>query len=187
MSSKLVNKLLKERIPIFFLSKYGSFKGMLYADFLPSNQRVRLYQYEAYLNRRVEIAKFLLQKKIEGIEKVFNIDLRNYKDNLKRQKEVESLLGIEGFVSSAMFEAFRKKLNVPFDFQRREYRPPKDEVNALLSLYYTFNYCLALPVVLSSGYDPYISFIHVKRGRHASFCSDILSIPYLSHTRSFEQ
>ena len=174
ISSKLINKLLKERIPTFFLSKYGSFKGMLYADFFPSNQRVRLYQYNAYLNRRLEIAKYLLCKKIEGIEKVFNMDLKDYKNNLKKQKDIENLLGIEGFVSSAMFEAFRTRLKVSFEFQKREYRPPKDEVNALLSLYYTFNYCIALPIVLSSGYDPYISFLHVKRGRHASFCSDIL-------------
>ncbi|HID65996.1 MAG TPA: CRISPR-associated endonuclease Cas1 [Aquificaceae bacterium] len=174
ISSKLINKLLKERIPAFFLSRYGSLKGVLYADFFPSNQRVRLYQYEAYLNRREEVAKFLLRKKIEEIEKVFDLDLQDYKNNLERQKEVESLLGIEGFVSYAMFEAFRQKLKAPFDFQKREYRPPKDEVNALLSLYYTFNYCLALPVVLSSGYDPYISFIHVKRGKHASLCSDLL-------------
>ncbi|HIP42348.1 MAG TPA: CRISPR-associated endonuclease Cas1 [Aquifex aeolicus] len=174
ISSKLVNKLLKAKIPTFFLSRYGTLKGVLYADFFPSNQRVRFYQYEAYLKRRVEVAKFLLRRKIEEIEKVFGMNLMDYKNNLERQKEVENLLGIEGFVSSAMFEAFRKRLKVPLDFQKREYRPPKDEVNALLSLYYTFNYCLALPIVLSCGYDPYISFIHVKRGRHASFCSDLL-------------
>jgi len=174
ISSKLLNKLLKERIPVFFLSRYGNFKGVLYADFFPSNQKIRFYQYEAFLKRKVEVAKFLLRRKIEEIERVFGLNLSDYRSSLERQKKVENLLGIEGLASSAMFEAFRKNLKAPFSFQKREYRPPKDEVNALLSLYYTFNYCLALPIVLSCGYDPYISFIHVKRGRHASFCSDLM-------------
>ena len=174
LTSKVINKLLKEKIPAFFLSRYGNFKGVIYSDFFPSNLSPRLYQYEAYRNRRLDIAKFLIQEKIKSIEECFNISLAEAKRNVEACKNLNSLLGVEGNVSQLMFKEFKKRLKADFEFEMRMYNPPKDEVNSLLSFYYTFHYCLSIPMILSSGYDPYISFLHVKRGKHASFASDII-------------
>ncbi len=174
ISSRLVNALLREKIPVFLLSKYGSLKGVLFSDYFSSNYRLRLLQYKAFRQRKGEIASFLLLQKAKEIELWFNLDLSTYIRKIKNTNDLNTLLGLEGFISAEMFEAFRKNLNTSFNFSNREYRPPPDEVNALLSLYYTLHYCLTLPAVLASGYDPYLSFLHTKRGRHASFCSDIL-------------
>ena len=76
-----------------------------------------------------------------------------------------------------MFEKVKEFLkNTPFKFEERSYHPPKDEVNALLSLTYTLIYAMTYPVVISLGYDPYISFLHSKRGTHKAFCSDVMEV-----------
>jgi len=174
MTSTLVNAFLHERVPVFFLSRYGTLKGVLFSDYFPSNYRLRLAQYEAFKTKRAEIASFILLEKANEIEKTFLIDLSHYKERIKKTREIEKLLGLEGGMSSEMFNVFKEKLPKNLNFEKREYRPPKDCVNALLSLYYTFHYCLLLPALLVQGFDPYISFLHSKRGRHAAFCSDML-------------
>jgi len=174
MSSSLTNTLLKARVPLFLLSRYGSFKGVLFADYFSSNYRLRLNQYAAFKNRRVEIASFILLEKAKSVEKFFNLNLLPYKGKIFKEKSTDRLLGLEGSISQKMFEVFKDGLPKNFTFKKREYRPPKDEVNALLSLYYNFYYCLLFPLVLSKGFDPYLSFLHTKRGKHASFCSDVL-------------
>lgn len=182
LTSRLVNRLLKDKIPTFFLTQYGSLKGVLYSDFFPSNLSFRLKQYEAYRTNRLTIAKFFVKEKIMTIEENFEVSLSEYKSNVDACKELNTLLGIEGNVSHLMFKEFKNRLNTDLRFGLRSYNPPKDEVNSLLSFYYTFHYCLTIPIILSSGYDPYVSFLHTKRGRHASFASDIIEPlrPYLT-------
>lgn len=174
LTSKLINKLLKEKIPVFLLTQYGNLKGVLYADYFPSNFSARLQQYEAYKNNRLKIAKFFVKEKIKAIEEYFELNLKEQRKNIEKCKDLNTLLGIEGNASQLMFREFKKKLKTELRFELRTYNPPKDEVNSLLSFYYTFHYCLAIPIILTLGYDPYISFLHVKRGKHASFASDIM-------------
>jgi len=183
VSSSLLNALLKERVPLFFLTRYGSFKGVAFSDYFPSNYRLRLAQYRAYETDKERVASFVVAEKVKAIERVFGLDLGVLKERAERTRSPEELLGIEGSASRAMFEAFKKELPEDFSFEGREYRPPKDEVNALLSLYYTFHYCLLLPLALSKGFGPYLSFLHAKRGKHASFCSDALEPlrPFLTY------
>jgi CRISPR-associated protein Cas1 len=70
----------------------------------------------------------------------------------------------------------------PFYFDRREYYPPPDPVNALLSLSFTIFYSLLQPVILSQAFDPYLGFFHIRRGRHAALSSDLLELvrPFLA-------
>jgi len=60
------------------------------------------------------------------------------------------------------------------EFKKREYRPVKDRVNGLLSFLYTLYYSFLHSVVVSEGFDPYIGFLHIKRGRHLAFVSDMM-------------
>ncbi len=174
-TSQAVDMLMKAGIYIFFLSRFGKLKGVLVDNFLKSNNNYRLLQYKALMYKRADIAKVIVREKIKSIESMYKINMDNLRKELHSENSVEGIMGIEGIASKIMFKEFAKNIkNSGLEFGGRKYNPPPDRVNALLSLAYTFSYCLAFTIVINLGYDPYISFLHTKRGTHASFCSDII-------------
>ncbi len=79
---------------------------------------------------------------------------------------LESLRGHEGSAARHYFAAIRSLLDRSWGFERREYHPPPDPFNALLS----FSYSLLLKDVRAAiqiaGLDLYAGFFHVvERGR----------------------
>ena len=175
ISGDAVNLLLLEEVPLFFLTRFGKLKGVLLSEFLPSNNNSRLRQYELFILRREEVAKFFVLKKLEEIERVFLLELDREKELLAEAKDLDTIRGIEGNASRKMFQKVKEELlETEFTFNGRAYNPPPDEVNALLSFAYTMVYATTLPPVVALGYDPYIGFLHSKRGTHAAFCSDVM-------------
>ena len=168
------NFLLRNGIDIYFLSTSGSLNGILSSTKLNSNYKNRLKQYQAYQNP-FSIAKLFVLEKIKSIEKVLNRSLNRYTKKVENVDNLDSLRGVEGAVSLYLFKKLREDLkSVGIEFERRSYNPPKDEVNSLLSLVYTLYYGYLYSIVLSSGLDPYIGFLHQKRGTHAPFVSDLM-------------
>ncbi len=170
-----LNLILNEDLPVFLFTRFGKLKGVIHSGLLGSNYNNRLEQYELFKNKRLEVSKFFVLKKLEEIENNFNLNLQGFKEKLSEAENLDEVRGIEGAVSKIMFEKVKEDLkNTPFEFEGRNYYPPKDEINALLSLTYTLIYSMTFSVVLTLGYDPYISFLHSKRGTHAAFCSDVM-------------
>jgi len=167
------NLLLRNSKPIYFLDYKYNLIGMLVNSHFDSNYRVRLLQYKNHQN--LDLAKFIVLKKIEAIEEYTN-SLNRFKDKLKKADSLNSVLGVEGSVSTFMFKKFKEELEkIGIDeFKKREYRPVKDRVNSLLSFLYTIYYAYLYSEVISEGFDPYIGFLHIKRGKHAAFVSDIM-------------
>ncbi len=70
------------------------------------------------------------------------------------------LLGLEGAGTASYFAVFGRLLKHGWQFERRQRRPPRDPVNALLS----FGYVLLMNQVASAvsvvGLDPYVGFLH---------------------------
>ncbi len=175
MSAEAINLLTLNRVPVYFMSKFGTLKGSLLPQTISSRNKNRLNQYGAFKNKRLKVACRIVIEKILSVERLYELNLSAAKRRVSKARSIEELMGIEGEVSRKMFDKFRENIaGSSLDFKGRSYRPPTDPVNALLSLSYTLAYSLALPLVLFLGYDPYISFLHSKRGTHASFCSDVI-------------
>ena len=62
----------------------------------------------------------------------------------------------------------------PWRFEKRSAHPPKDEVNALLSLSYTLLYNRMTAHLNMIGFDPYQGFFHQVRHGHAALASDLI-------------
>ncbi len=187
ISSEAVQVLLRRNVPLFFGTLWGKVRGSLISHEHMSKVNNRLTQYEALKTKQLEIAKHIVVGKILSVEENFSIDLKTELMQAKKAKNIGELMGIEGTASRKMFEVFSKNIkDCGLEFEGRSYRPPRDPVNALLSLSYTFAHSLAYPVVVFLGYDPYISFLHSKRGSHASFCSDILEFVRPTLTKELE-
>jgi len=167
------NLLLENNKDIYFFNHKAEFMGVLSNAKLKSNYRYRLLQYKNIEN--LEVAKFIVQKKIETIEEWSKKSLQRYKEKLKIASNLNEVLGVEGSSSLYLFAKVREILNSKgIEFEKREYRPVKDRVNGLLSFAYSMYYGFLHTIALDEGFDPYIGFLHKKRGTHMAFVSDLM-------------
>lgn len=90
---------------------------------------------------------------------------------------IAELRGIEGDAAASYFGVFDELIlrdKDKFHFSGRNRRPPKDPVNAMLSLFYTVlaNDCAA--ALEGVGLDPYVGLMHVDRPGRVSFALDLM-------------
>ncbi len=177
---------------IFLLNRYGRLVSIVCPEFFGSDNNLRVEQYKAFTDgeTKTRITKELLKRKLEVLEVVVNnlyasrgLRAENFEDwkdkiliSLNSADSNQSLLGIDGNISKFLYDKLSKFNESPFSFEKRDYYPPPDPVNALLSLSFSIFYSLMHPVVLAFGFDPYLGFFHVKRGKHAALCSDVMEI-----------
>lgn len=96
---------------------------------------------------------------------------------LKQENAVsslESLRGIEGSASACYFKAFAKLFPDSLDFEHRNRRPPKDPVNACLSLSYTLIHFEAVTGLRIVGLDPCVGCYHELYYSRESLACDLI-------------
>lgn len=86
------------------------------------------------------------------------------------------LMGVEGAAARVYFQALPAALRRPMPFQGRNRRPPKDPVNALLSLGYGLLTSELIGVMVGVGLDPQIGIFHSSRGRMPALAEDMLEM-----------
>ena len=84
------------------------------------------------------------------------------------------LNGIEGAAAAAYFAAFTQVFPPSLDFTDRNRRPPRDPVNAALSLGYTLLHFEAVQACYLNGLDPYVGFYHEPAHRRESLAADLI-------------
>ena len=91
-------------------------------------------------------------------------------------KALHELRGMEGAGSRNYFAAYRQVFSERFGFTHRNRRPPRDPVNACLSLAYTLLMSDALQALYASGLDPSIGFYHQPAYGRPSLACDLVEI-----------
>jgi CRISPR-associated protein Cas1 len=182
LSTPAISFCLENQIEVVFLSQGGKFKGRLNA-FLGRNAEIRRRQYEltkdtdfclqqvrAIVAGKInnQMAVCLRQNDVLAAEK-----LKNFVRKAQIADSPQSLLGIEGAASVLYFKLFRGWIPQPWTFEKRTANPPKDEVNALLSLSYTLIYNRLETNLTVAGLDAYQGFFHQVRNGHAALASDL--------------
>jgi CRISPR-associated protein Cas1 len=84
---------------------------------------------------------------------------------LESARSLDEIRGHEGLAARAYFEIFRSLLKPPRDgkswgFDKREYYPPPDPINALLSFGYTLLLNQLITSCQTAGLDPDLGFFH---------------------------
>jgi len=92
----------------------------------------------------------------------------------ERDQSLDSLRGIEGAAAAAWFTACAALLPGEWNFHGRNRRPPRDPVNAMLSLGYTLADHVANRKLQEQGWDPMIGFYHRLAWSRRSLSSDLL-------------
>jgi CRISPR-associated protein Cas1 len=94
--------------------------------------------------------------------------------------QLDVLLGVEGTAARRYCSAFAEMLHpdeseaATFDLESRNRRPPRDPINALLSLAYSMLTREWTVVLLSVGFDPYLGFYHQPRYGRPALALDLM-------------
>jgi CRISPR-associated protein Cas1 len=188
LTASALQMLLERRIAVHYLTVHGSSFGSIAPD--PSkNAALRLAQYRAHQqhqtrfrlaqrfvagklrNMRTVLMRYE-RKREEGqagaaaltikrtLEELLRLEPCEHVEPDERMHGLGHILGCEGQGTSAYFSAFGSLLQEPWQFDGRNRRPPRDPVNALLSLGYTILAHQAVSLITLVGLDPYIGYLH---------------------------
>jgi CRISPR-associated protein Cas1 len=189
LSQPALTSLLGRNIPICHFSYGGWFYGMT-APISRANALVRQHQYQACLSDEfaLKVARELVSRKIwnsrsfyrrnaEGASVEILESLKTASQQALTSTSLEQLRGIEGSASKKYFSGLNdilKRHGEFFAFHGRNRRPPRDPMNALLSLAYSVlakDWTIALA---SAGLDPFLGFYHQSRFGRPSLALDLM-------------
>ncbi|MCE2401225.1 CRISPR-associated endonuclease Cas1 [Candidatus Poribacteria bacterium] len=188
ITTQTMGYLLHKNIPVSFLSTQGKYKGKLQPPYA-KDTLIRKQQYAVAENplRCLALAKcFVRGKLINAIrfaqrQRTKNADVnsaihsaRQTLEKLERADNLESLLGYEGVGAAAHYRAFRQFLAHDWGFTTRQFRPPPDPINAMLSLGYTLLHNHVYTFINVVGFDPYCGYFHQPKHGHAALASDLM-------------
>lgn len=88
--------------------------------------------------------------------------------------DIASIRGIEGAAARAYFEGYTAIFPPSVEFYGRNRRPPRDPVNACLSLAYTLLHVDAVRAAHCAGVDPLLGFYHRPAIGRESLASDLV-------------
>ena len=180
--------LLDKSIPVSFLSSRGKYKGKLQPAYA-KDTRIRQQQYAVATDSKhcvalakcfvrgklTNAARFCQRQRTQNAEMKSAIDsVRQTVQKLERAKNLESLLGYEGTGTAAYYRAFRQLLRHDWGFTTRQFRPPPDPINAMLSLGYTLLHNHVYTFTHVVGFDPYCGYFHQPKHGHAALASDLM-------------
>jgi CRISPR-associated protein Cas1 len=195
ISTQAVQALCEGGVPICYFSVggwfYGITMGMNQKNVFLRRSQFKLSDQEYFaraLARRLVAGKIrnqrtLLQRNHVEPKRATLAGLKEMAERAEGAGSLEELLGIEGNAARLYFGDFAGMIKpdeaagaaeMNFDFDGRNRRPPRDPVNALLSLAYSL---LAKDLTVASyavGFDPYIGFYHQPRYGRPALALDLM-------------
>ncbi len=88
--------------------------------------------------------------------------------------DLATLMGIEGAAGRAYFALYRQSFGDDWQFNRRTRRPPRDPINAVLSLGYSMLTQAMMTALESAGLDPYLAYFHSEKYGRPALALDLL-------------
>lgn len=190
ITTQAMRALLDRGIPVIYLSGGGWFLGRV-AGTDTKNVDLRIAQHKRAadpsfcldLARRIVISKIrncrtMLRRNHAQADELLLSQLKQLMRKATQCESLESLLGIEGSAARVYFQSFAGMLKRTelsgFDFERRNRRPPRDPVNALLSFVYAMLTKELAITVASVGLDALLGFYHQPRFGRPALALDLM-------------
>ena len=188
ITTQTMGYLLHKNIPVSFLSSQGKYKGKLQPRYA-KDTLIRQHQYAVATDSAqcLDLAKCFVRGKLTNAirfskrQRTQNEEVKSALEaahraleRLERAETLESLLGYEGTGTAAHYRAFRQFLAHDWDFTARQFRPPPDPINAMLSLGYTLLHNHVYTFINVVGFDPYCGYFHQPKHGHAALASDLM-------------
>jgi CRISPR-associated protein Cas1 len=195
VTTQAVQALCEAEVPICYFSMGGWFYGITIGlntknVFLRRNQ-FRLAEQEYFartIARRLVAGKVrnqrtLLQRNHVEPNRQILAGMKEMAERAEEAGSLEELLGIEGNAARMYFGEFAGMMKpddvegaspLPFEMDGRNRRPPRDPVNAMLSLGYSLLTKDLTVACYAVGFDPYVGFYHQPRFGRPALALDLM-------------
>jgi CRISPR-associated protein Cas1 len=189
VTAQALHALLERGVSISYFSPAGRFLGM--AQGLPaSGVDARRGQYRMFErpDLRLLLAKEAIRAKLHNqrvllmrngrAEERALADLAGLRDAVGQAQDLDGLRGLEGAGAAIYFQNFHTMLKdapgFDLDWRGRNRRPPRDPVNAMLSLGYSILAKELAGICHSVGLDPFLGFFHQPRFGRPALALDLM-------------
>ncbi|MGN7612653.1 CRISPR-associated endonuclease Cas1 [Magnetococcales bacterium HHB-1] len=194
--------LAEKNIPVILFSGRGRQEPAWVGTGLSTAGRIRVLQHQAFHHSDLvtQTARWLLYNKLTGqIAVIGLLSDKKYATDFPIQSfesaqqaaqkviqqitttresvltaSIDQIMGLEGSAAASYFGFFSTILLKSWEFSGRNRRPPKDPVNALLSLTYTMVLSEVRRVIQMRGLDPCLGAMHVLTPGRESLALDLL-------------
>lgn len=192
-SPGLMKLCTDNNVSLTFLSPNGRFVSRIQGQ-TRGNVLLRKTQYKKSEQEdwTLHVAQVMIGGKIQNYRNILRRFIRDYGDStiveeaakaldgfkrdVFRTTDRQSLMGVEGMAANRYFDVFPCLMTQQrdgFPFNGRNRRPPKDAVNAMLSLAYTLITNDVAAALETVGLDPYVGFLHTLRPGRTSLALDM--------------
>jgi CRISPR-associated protein Cas1 len=103
-------------------------------------------------------------------------DLATLKQDVSGTDSIDELRAVEGNARKRYYQCFDEILRSPFELTKREYNPPSNEANALVSFLNSMVYTTCVSAIRKTALDPTIGFVHEPGERRFTLSLDIADI-----------
>jgi CRISPR-associated protein Cas1 len=196
ISTPALHELCDRGITTCFLSSGGWFYGLA-RGMDHKNVELRRRQFavaadparclglaRGFVNAKIRNCRTMIRRNAASLTPGVGDRMRELAVATEEIASIESLLGIEGTAARLYFGEYGKLVKAPakeanpaqmsFDFDGRNRRPPRDPVNALLSLGYALLAKDLTIKLLAVGFDPYLGFYHQPRYGRPALALDVM-------------
>jgi CRISPR-associated endonuclease Cas1 len=160
ISTYFLDFMKEHSIPIYWIDE----KGIIEASFIPfhliTSSKV-IQQCESRLNgKNIEIAKYIIELKLESQE------MNKYIPDLKKTNNLRGIIQVEGRTSRGYYKKWGDSLNKEWNFTGRHGRGSSqnssaiDPINTMLNLGYSILVQQMSENIIKRGFEPSIGFLH---------------------------
>ncbi|MGI6382014.1 MAG: type I-B CRISPR-associated endonuclease Cas1b, partial [Tissierellaceae bacterium] len=192
LNKSFLDFISQKNICLHFFNYYGYYSGSFYPREHLNSGYVILKQAEFYLDfeKRVSLARSIVEAGVKNIliilkyynsrryelgDSIDSIELKI--DLISRLNTIEELMAIEGNIRNEYYHCFNKIIKNPeFEFSIRSRRPPRDNINALISFGNSLLYTTILGEIYQTQLDPRIGYLHSTNERRFTLNLDIAEI-----------
>lgn len=192
VSKKFLELATQKQILLHFFNYHEYYTGTYYPREHYNSGYMILKQAEFYLDDMKR--KYIAFKIIKGsyrnmlqVLKYYASRGKNVNEQMKQIEQlyqrlsygmtIEEMMALEGNIREVYYSTFDEILGDPdFIFERRSRRPPKNQLNTLISFGNSILYTTVLSEIYNTHLDPRIGFLHTTNNRRFTLNLDIAEI-----------
>ncbi len=199
INTKLVTFLAQQSVPVFFFDYYGNFTATLYPRETQLSGRLHVEQVRHYLSakKRLALARTFIEAALFNIERVIKYyatrlngeaaplkmaleEMSQAREALLQTTDIPTLMSVEGRMRDRYYQLWPyflgETVSARFPFDKRERRPPSNELNALISFGNALCYTSVLRQIYRTAMDPTIAYLHEPGDRRFSLALDLAEV-----------